>query len=75
MEQDYGGSYKHEANPLDRVGPAYFLSTESANLSETEGHVEGIAFAEMADYEGQGRRVNRNTHPVAEFQRLAWENW
>ena len=40
---------KNEANPLCIVDPLYFLSTECANLSEPEGHDEGVAFAGMTD--------------------------
>ena len=44
---------KNEANPLYIVDPVYYPSAEIANLSESEGHVEGIAFAGMADHESQ----------------------
>ena len=45
---------KNEANPLYIVVPVYFPFTENANLTEPEGPAEGIAFAGMADQEGQG---------------------
>ena len=45
---------QNEDNPLYIANPVYFPSTESANLTVPEGPAEGIAFAGMADKEGQG---------------------
>ena len=39
---------KNEAYHLNTVDPVYFPPTETANLYEPEGQVEGIAFARMA---------------------------
>ena len=39
----------NNAKPLCTVYPVNFPFTESANLSEAEGEVEGTTFAGMAD--------------------------
>ena len=53
---------KNKGNPLYIVEPDYFPTMEGATLSETEGHVEGIAFMGMADHESQGEHKEQEPY-------------
>ena len=44
---------QNESNPLYIVDPVYFPAVKSVNLTVSEGPAGGIAFAGMADHEGE----------------------
>ena len=69
-----------DAQPLYILDLSYFPFTESANLSVTEGQVEGTVFEGMANqeeyqYDLHSSRENREVSPVIGVQRLTWGSW
>ena len=52
---------QNESNPLYIVDPVYFPAVENAKLIVSEGPVQGIVFAGMADHEGQGRSTGERS--------------